>query len=277
MNWTIIISLLILINGFCLLIDTLFGKSQIKKLKEILLELYVNIGDYDIKGIIKSSTGQIVKLFSSVFGDKHITTKCFSRSILSSFIALTISLIIFYGFTDYSTVIKSDVSNYVFWIIVAIFYNLVIDYISLIETRVLLKYVANKNLFFTFLLLIGDFIFSISLYLFSAILAYGFLYLLSGGELSNYIEFIKLYFDKSIFTPFFKVHSLSPFTYSTLFTSVLFYVLTLSNLVLKMLSIMKISINQFIDWFSNKEKPFQSIGYVFSSIVLIIKALIDLT
>lgn len=273
MDFTIIISLLALINGLSLIAHSIIGKTQTALIKDFLIKVYLQLEDSNLKTIIKSSSAQIVTLFNYIFGIEHLTWKCFSRSIISSLIGLAITLTIFYCFTDYSVVIKSDVPNYIIWIVLTIFFNLIVDYISLVETRFVLKYASSKNLLIIFIFVIGDFIFSISLFLVIAIAAYGYLLLFSGENLDGYIEFLKAYFDKNIFTPIFNVHSLSPFIYSSLFTSILFYLFTITNIFLKFILLLRISIKKFINWFDGLDKPFLIMGYLFSGFVLVFKAI----
>lgn len=87
-----------------------------------------------------SSASAFLSLFEAVFGQKHLTRKCFLRSALASCVVV---LAIYFGISAYQgqiRIIGADIASFV---IIILLTNIVGDYISLWETRIVLRAAAR--------------------------------------------------------------------------------------------------------------------------------------
>lgn len=100
---------------------------------------------------------QFAKVFDSIFGTKHLAWKCFWRSCLTSVSAYFVIAIVYFVWGlmgailngEYIAISGESISIVIFLLFIslisALAANLIPDYISLLETRFLLKYLSGKN------------------------------------------------------------------------------------------------------------------------------------
>ena len=91
-----------------------------------------------------------IDLFDEFFGEKHLSGLCFKRSSIVSFISVGLIFLLWAAIkpNEYYTYLKSCPNFYIALsgpFSLAVLYNLIPDYISLIETRYLLNYLQNTN------------------------------------------------------------------------------------------------------------------------------------
>lgn len=124
-------------------------------------------GESNLTGRVDTWPQQFVGLFDSVFGEKHLSWKCFFHSCLASMVAVLITTLIwraidfniFFGSWDLSTPlvnVEIDTPNEsvetiispLFLFILGVPLNLIPDYVSLLETRYILGLKSfSKSLF----------------------------------------------------------------------------------------------------------------------------------
>lgn len=93
---------------------------------------------------IASIPSHFALLFDRFFGDRHLTLRCFLRS---TGVSLAVSMILFLGFLAWYPETVTSASDRVdlLWIVVwAGIINVLPDYVSLLETRYLLRHVVGR-------------------------------------------------------------------------------------------------------------------------------------
>lgn len=138
----------------------------------------------DKDGAAVSTADAFLRLFEATFGEQHWSWKCVWRSALASTIVLPFAFLIFDVMTptvDYIAFVRNlaGFSSVGFIIAAIIFlsFNVIGDYISLFETRVLLKVASNRSQLLAPIIILDAFltpiIFSlVSLSIFSILLAF---------------------------------------------------------------------------------------------------------
>lgn len=116
-----------------------------------------------------SITQDSISLFNKIFGKDHISGRCFGYSAFFTIIFSIISFFsisIFYSSFDLTMMIRTLIfKENIFYIFLAMLASIVIDYISLIETRYFLGWVnEDMNLFKIICLLILDALLSFAIF-----------------------------------------------------------------------------------------------------------------
>ncbi len=135
---------------------------------------------------------QFSYIFDRVFGEKHLTLKCFLRSSLASLLSVSAVLAIWGALSEkfFFTASLSllHLSGFLFFWLAAISFNLLPDYISLLETRYLIGIMERaRSLTAILLLFLVDLLISLSiivLFLEALTLAYYGKYYFIWSELS---------------------------------------------------------------------------------------------
>jgi len=91
---------------------------------------------------------QFAQLFDSVFGEKHLSWKCFFRSSIASYVSVMLMFFIWGVLRPndfHAFFLIPDVGFWIFFLLILVgFFNLIPDYLSLLETRYMLRWM-NKN------------------------------------------------------------------------------------------------------------------------------------
>ena len=230
--------------------------------------------------------------FDSVFGHKHFTWKCMDRSWLASLITVLLLCLIL---LPYSSPSFSNISKPKTWIIVPFWLavNLAVDYISLLETRLVLENVRQlKRKRWVLIVLIVDvaltftLIFAplhILLFILSAIswLSPDVQTALSITEMSSAIlgesaGIFSYVWSIATFQRLDELHGyiLTAVVYSTFFTSSWFWLHLIAGFLIQ-LSERTYRFRKLLTHFLNiEEKPFESIGVVAIICITVIFAVI---
>ena len=194
-----------------------------------------------------------ISLFDRVFSERHFSFKCFLRSSIASVSAVLTSVLILslvgvdfveLGSAEFMGMTSANPYGWLVWIMVfcTVTLNIIPDYLSLLETRYLLKIMRNRQSFLlTIALLLIDVFATMFIFVFVGILPILLLFFGFFGE-SGVIPspelFLKsltpggsLFDDLVLGTPF------STFFYSTFFTSFWIWLYVSSGLILKIVTI----------------------------------------
>lgn len=254
MDWALIAAVVATIAATFKLMDYFVSETENSLIKQHLFAWKKNLTEYSIADITHIAGQNISDLFDGIFGKKHWSLRCFIFSSLSSLLAIFICYALFILYWGIGPEIK-DVDYYNDWII-WIAANLIVDYLSLIETRYLLTKIKNKATLQVLLLSIVDIILSASIYIILIVLLYTKIFPVFMGsfEFSDILPAIESEFHTMIQTvspdidltdkdvleslenkdlpgkSYFAI-----FSWSTFFTSFIFQVYVLSYLALKIL------------------------------------------
>jgi len=221
------------------------------------------------------------KVFDRVFGTKHLSWKCFWRSFLASCAALCLTLL----FTSWNRnlnwyVAKNIVLEAHLWLpLVVLIANAIPDYVSLLETRLLLGFISRSpSTLDRIWILTGDLIFT--LYIALVCVTYGLSTVLAST--SNGLA-VGALFNPDILLRAFKPSELilslrllnepgvaSLWFYPAFFTSIWLWLYAGSGFILKAARRFDIGFDWFNRKFDIEKKPLQSIGLVAGALVAIV-------
>jgi hypothetical protein len=247
-------------------------------------------------GNLKYWSIHIINAFDAVFGKKHLSIRCFLFSSLASLIC--VSVIAFGYFSQNPEKIKLVFSNFIsipFLMILFLVLNLIPDYLSLLETRLVLSFIKNAensmkitlwflvNLFLTAILIFLTILIISLLFLpFGRLVPFG-----NGFKFAGQLFLQGLMFSTGTITIFNGPYvgsdfsasninmnfsndiSLGIFFYSTFLTSAWILLFYLSGVISKVLNRSKSIFVWVINRLDIESKPFKSIGFMFILIVTV--------
>ena len=221
-----------------------------------------------IKSIAAKSTSQTVvesprwfiEAFDRIFGDRHLTWRCFQRSCVASMMAVFVMTVVWVVLNpsscqQFSLYKGTDTFRMIF--ILALVFNLVPDYISLLETRWILRKVAHTGMKEMIVLLVLDVILT-GVIFFSGVGIIFLKYCVDTGDcvgVCTLLEFLNafiLFRGSEI--------QFGIFFYSTYFTSVWLYLFIAASIATKFLYSLGRTGNQVLALLKVEDKTFDSMG-----------------
>lgn len=98
----------------------------------------------DPAGSVQTWPTTFGKVFDRIFGARHLSLLCFWRSCIASFVAVIIVSVLYAALTSGVLFESSIHLSRIFWVQFAVL-NLIPDYLSLLETRYLLRWMGNRS------------------------------------------------------------------------------------------------------------------------------------
>ena len=209
---------------------------------------------------------QFALLFDRIFGERHLSFKCFFRSCIASAISVAILFLIYISihYREFSSYTDSDKTVMLLAIgsLMAIL-NFVPDYISLLETRIIIKWMSRAHkssrlaIFFVFDFIITGLIIIVAL---SILL----LFIFWAESISDHEKVLRILGYSFLFR---KAGPYTPYTfgifiYSTYFTSVWIWLYVISGILVRGTA----SFGSLFKWLKKvldiENQPFRSIGFV---------------
>lgn len=213
-------------------------------------------------------------IFDGIFGKKHFSWRCFSRSCIASILAVLMLTILwwalnpegFYGYF-YRFGFDSLVGSLVLYILLSFCFNLIPDYFSLLETRYIIGKLRNvhstpKIIIF----LVIDLVATVFIFLVGAAIGIAIITIIYGQD--NYEEtltgFMGMFLSgitMDVSNDYIPVN-MGVWFYSTFFTSVWIYLYVISGMIVKAGSFIGILASCIRKIFDIDKKPLRSMGYV---------------
>lgn len=244
-----------------------------------------------VGGTLENWPSTFASVFDSIFGKKHLSWRCFWRSCVASLIAVLVMTFIWAALRPLHA--RSQMENFmddprliVFYVVSFAVLNLLPDYVSLLESRYILRRMSavqhSPGRILSLLALdvvLTVSIFFAALFLFLFIVAY-YLLLFESEEmdvqaaamaLEMYALSIAEILEHGVFlsNPGGSL-SLGIFFYTTFFTSVWIWLYALSGLVVKVGEYFGITVSR-LKWFLDIEnKPLHSLGVISMLLVTLI-------
>lgn len=225
-------------------------------------------------------------LFDQVYGEKHLSWKCFYRSMITSISSIVILILLVEGFTNYKVLNETEGFNQTLYYFTILFwftflYNVITDYISLILTRITLKRIIGKSIIVRLLFLLIN----IALSMVVIIVMYSIadhIYMAWHG-IDDSVKHLKPSFSKSLqtklemilhyasFSPIDNeyIAGMAPWVYSTFVPSFWIWLFLIGGFVIKVLNKLSIGLNKLKLIFNLEEKPLRSIGFICMVLVTI--------
>lgn len=233
-----------------------------------------------------------ISIFDRIFGEKHISWKCFFRSCIASVSVVLIMTLITYSVTGYivdEVYFHSSVHGeyYLDWnwvdailfLFVTLILNVIPDYFSLLETRWMLNWMLRRQkIIMRSLVIIIDLLLTAAIFL----MAFSMLKFLIGYSMNSIwggpLDFS--YFVINIIEDFISgfnfwdpdsdYDNYSIWIYSTFFTSIWIWVFVISSLFVKVFALFGFGIKKMGRLFDIEDKPLRSIGFVGMILVTLI-------
>lgn len=112
-----------------------------------------------------------IHIFDRLFGERHFSLACFLRSCIASIISVVLMAFVFVSLRGYEAIFaglfsKDSLAEVIeIFLLLALGVNLLVDYVSLLETRYLLNIIARqKSALITAALLLLDLVLTIGIY-----------------------------------------------------------------------------------------------------------------
>ena len=218
-----------------------------------------------ISQTVVESPRWFIEAFDMIFGDRHLTWRCFWRSCVASIMAVFVMTIVSVvlnpsSWQEFLSYIGA--SGVIFFILLAaLIFNLVPDYISLLETRWILRRAAHAGFKKIIMLLVLDAIVTGGIFFCYGIGILTLKFWVTGVpvEVFEFFAFLVAFIIGWTVAP---LGTGSIFFYSTYFTSVWFYLFVASSVATKLLYSLGRAGNRVLALLKVEEKPFQSMGLV---------------
>jgi hypothetical protein len=196
-------------------------------------------------------------LFDRVFTKKHFSLGCFFRSAIASFGAVFIMIMLFCVVNKeplveiFSLDLKAS-------ILIVFGLNLFPDYVSLLETRYIIKKMGEtQSVSKWFLFLVGDIIISGIIFFLVGFLAINFIALITKLNYISLSGFINYYLESRLS---FKLKE-EVFFYSTYFTSIWILLYFISSIILKIVSRFGAGLKFLQKHLDIENSPFKAMGF----------------
>ena len=218
----------------------------------------------DPAGTLATWPETFAAVFDRVFGERHLSWKCFLRSCIASIVAVIIVTLLWAGLRpgEFTAFLQGEEIAFMLFIILlfAGIINLIPDYLSLLESRYVIRWMIDKQSQVpTFAFLAIDFVATgaiglIAHFVFLVLTPWGF----SAAEFFSIFQEHVLPLSASV--------SGEPaggiWFYSTFFTSVWVWLYALSGLTVKLAQYLGVGLG-FLKRFVNiDDKPLRSLGFV---------------
>ncbi|TAL70168.1 MAG: hypothetical protein EPN82_06015 [Bacteroidetes bacterium] len=250
------------------------GLVDIFKLKHIILQYQEKIRRwvsyiefYDFIKYYKQISIFYTEFFNIIFGNQYLNLKSFKRSILFSLLSLVITELFFYICLNEKYIeevryinLYYGEFNYISSLILGI---LIANFISLNETRYIIKISQNKNILILILLLIIDVILTSIIY-----------YVFAFGYMAYYVNSLDILFSirgiEEISKTFVEFNLATPLLYSTFITSIIYYLFFTTSLLISIINTIQALIKKSLLILLNlKSKWFKIIIILFMILAII--------
>lgn len=258
----------------------LFSKAEDLVKPEIKTDISNWLRNLNLEGKLANWPTAFVAVFDGIFGKKHFSWRCFSRSCIASILAVLMLTIFWWALNPevfYAYFLNEDFTETLgMYIFISFVFNLIPDYFSLFETRYIIGKLRNVNsttkiiVFLVIDIVATAFIFfagvAISIFIVNRIAGDPmYMYL---DTLLGVVEMIEAGLTMSTFAD--KVPNMGVWFYSTFFTSVWIYLYVISGMIVKAGSFIGILASCIRKIFDIDNKPLRSMGYVCIAFVSLI-------
>ncbi len=220
----------------------------------------------------------ISTLFDQIFSEKHLSWKCFRRSCVASIVALLISTAVFFQLAPhhYTTNIESVIAMSLVIFFIGLILNLAPDYLSLLETRFVIKKLqSSKGMLTQILWITIDFILTSAIIFLPVFISSTAILAASGTDYPGSIfaailNLIYLMYEIFIFRTDEKTLLIVVFIWTTFFTSIWVWLYFFAQFLSRLLKPIRPSV-KFLQYALPIEKhPLRSVGAVMGFLACII-------
>jgi hypothetical protein len=281
---------------FARLIDEVLSRRKIHQLKELAVKWWVSISDLNFTKINLKVADWITTFFNKIYGKKHLSRRCFFYSILSSFIFLVIITTLYLALTYYH--IPEDIRPPVPWgnllktmvslLLIFLMYNIIPGYISLIQTRYILSKSNKFGIIYFYLFIVLDFVLTRLIFL----VWFSIFWFFTDVFMGRAINFERIIYESKLIIifplkPIFVSYGNFEFDLfysifleisilSAHLTSLIFYLLFVTTLIIKMTSKVNRLFSYVLEKLSETKTPTTVITSFFCLFIVLFVCLINL-
>ena len=268
-------------SGLILLITIsgVFWKADDAFSEEFKEEIALHLLCLDISITVKSWPNYLASLFDNIFGEKHLSWKRFSRSCAASVIFYLLILMMCISISGVSAFLpwENNIEELLLSSVLFIVVNLIADYLSLIETRMIIGEMCKYDHPITVILFIFiDIFLTLSIFTLSVLMASFILFAIS--KITHtiitpilsifYYIFGRYYLEGIVKTLMFKDYlPISVATYTTFITSVWIWLYALSQMLIRLSARAEPLLETIKHILPIETRPFRSIGIISGFIV----------
>ncbi|MCI0483426.1 MAG: hypothetical protein L0Y78_02465 [candidate division NC10 bacterium] len=239
----------------------------------------------DPAGTVSSWPATFAAVFDHVFGEHHLSWRCFGRSCVVSLLSVAILLAVWGALrpAEFLAFIKTDnpraTQGFFFGFVIL---NLIPDYLSLLESRYVLRWMVRAHSTFRILAFLAlDLVATVAIAVVSLVCFRGLIVLIDppGIRMLPLSEGLSRYLRSASILSVAASGFVSPGVsfYSTLFTSVWVWLYALSGAAVRVSEHMGIGLNRMRGLLDIENKPLRCLGFVsiiFVTLVYLLAALI---
>lgn len=229
----------------------------------------------DLAGALPNWPAAFAVVFDRVFGERHFSWRCFSRSCVASYAGVLIVTLIWGVLrpTQFTAFFEDADTSYLFLFpLFTGILNVVPDYCSLLETRYVIRWMSRERSVVRILgFLAIDFAFTLAIASGAWFLMYmGFSFFVGGPDLD--VEYMFIVWKEGLILSAGSSEdiTLGIFLYSTFFTSVWVWLYALSGLIVKLGQYLGLGFSWLRAILDIENKPLRSMGMVLNILITIL-------
>ncbi|MFC1791310.1 adenylate/guanylate cyclase domain-containing protein, partial [Gemmatimonadota bacterium] len=126
----------------------LFDKTEAAVSEETRHKLATWMKSQDLGQSLAAIPSSFIVIFDRIFGERHLTWKCFYRSCFASLVTVLIAFAIWFALKPQATNLllhRDSLINFAWLVLLSGLFNFIPDYLSLLETRYVLKWMDRSG------------------------------------------------------------------------------------------------------------------------------------
>ncbi|MHC4487117.1 MAG: hypothetical protein ACYS4T_18230 [Planctomycetota bacterium] len=269
MDWALTGTTIGLIIAFCYLLDWLVSKEEEDRQKVTIIRWWFRLDDFSYAEAVRNSNIFCNEILNKIYGKRHFSLRCIGVSFCVSILSVLIPTIVAFNIIKFNRsrfVIDTYGSPYLYALLFASLVNSSVDYISLIETRVILRFASRVKPLILLVLLFVDLFFSAIIFLFLTLFATTVGSIVD-GEFSKetYIGALGLFGLVEV-----KIMFCSTFS-----TSIIFYIYCLCTLFFKFVKLSKTRIMVVLEKLEDSDHLFKALGGGLAAVLVFVKCVVE--
>nr|VFK16838.1 MAG: hypothetical protein BECKLPF1236A_GA0070988_101554 [Candidatus Kentron sp. LPFa]VFK25917.1 MAG: hypothetical protein BECKLPF1236C_GA0070990_100278 [Candidatus Kentron sp. LPFa] len=244
-----LLGLFFLLAGCAALLDSYLPDERVAAARGAVLAWWEGFRRQRPERLAQQASREFSRLFDALYGEKHFSWRTVRRSLVFSVFGFLVTMLVCEWIAPgYLANVIDELGGGVFLFFTA---NLVTDYVSLLETRLVLRRCAASRAAWLPVWLALDVLASWLLYVFVGLVFVDLLGgLLLGQGFEGFYRFFTLDLHLVALSVLTHIKEPTAFFYSTFFTSFLFYLFVLTSLLLRLLGPLRFALMPFMRWLS---------------------------
>nr|VFK40606.1 MAG: hypothetical protein BECKSD772F_GA0070984_106317 [Candidatus Kentron sp. SD]VFK45685.1 MAG: hypothetical protein BECKSD772E_GA0070983_105817 [Candidatus Kentron sp. SD] len=264
-----LLALFFLLAGCAALLDSYLPDERVAAARGAVLAWWEGFRRQRPERLTQQASREFNRLFDALYGEKHFSWRTLRRSLVFSVFGFLVTALVCEWIAPGYLAEVYERGAGMFLLFIG---NLLADYVSLLETRLVLRRCAASRAARLPVWLALDVLASYLLYVFVGV-SFVFLLLgLLGGEgLELFYPLFTLDFHLDNLSLLTHIKWSTAFLYSTFFTSFLFYLFVLASLLLRLLGPLRSALMPLMRWLSTARHPVKSFVSLAGGVALLIE------